>query len=410
MDYDVLIVGGSFAGLALAKALPSELRILILDMKKGIGVQVDSTGLIAEPTRQILSEIIDPAPYITHPITQLGVVAPGFERHFVSSTEQSWLHCTDAEALVAAMGAQLGPNVEILSPARFLSATENEGVVTVTFSRAGQKHTVSTRLLVGADGGQSSVARDNPKLSQTETFLAGIEHFVPGHSLLGPTPEQAVAHLWFGEFSLGYGGWFSPTRVNGQPALRIGFATHPSQSKNLAKIHELVELLERHGYIKTTGKTLHSFASMIPVQGPLKTIHHDRTLLIGDAAGFCGAFAADGIKGALASALIAAELIPRALEGELSALGELKDKLESRYHLMSYYKKQLRYRWIWNRLHSDRSFHALYDLVAKDAENFLPNYVRSKEEGKSLTKQLMRFNNAKELMRFGGSLVLDAIK
>lgn len=50
--FDVVIVGTSFSGLALAHHLPQNLRVLIIDAKPSVGFSVESTGLITVHTKE----------------------------------------------------------------------------------------------------------------------------------------------------------------------------------------------------------------------------------------------------------------------------------------------------------------------------------------------------------------------
>ena len=67
--------------------------------------------------------------------------------------------------------------------------------------------------------------------------------------------------------------------------------------------------------------------------------YDDHSLLLGDAAGLCGAFAADGIKGAVVSGQVAARLIPEVLEGNPAALKRYYPEIQKNNKLMSYYYK-----------------------------------------------------------------------
>ncbi len=58
MHYDVVIIGASFAGLSLAHHLPPSVKVLILDMKRALNADVESTGLITEHTYQLLKSFL----------------------------------------------------------------------------------------------------------------------------------------------------------------------------------------------------------------------------------------------------------------------------------------------------------------------------------------------------------------
>src|SRR6185295_19213749 len=100
MQYDVIIVGASFAGLALAHHLPRSLRVLILDRKRALDAAVESTGLITIATKKLFAEFTDVEKFIPNDITTIGVVSPEYEKYFFSHTELPWIHSTDTPKLL----------------------------------------------------------------------------------------------------------------------------------------------------------------------------------------------------------------------------------------------------------------------------------------------------------------------
>jgi len=75
-EFDIIVVGASFAGMSFVRNLPrnSNLKILVVDAKVAIGATVESTGLITEHTRRLFSGFFDIDQYITNKITTIGVI------------------------------------------------------------------------------------------------------------------------------------------------------------------------------------------------------------------------------------------------------------------------------------------------------------------------------------------------
>ncbi len=417
-DYDVVIVGGSFAGLTLARHLPADLRVLVVEAKPVCGATVESTGLITERTRQELATFFDIDRYITNPMRSICVLAPDFQTHFFAHTETPWIYQTDTRAFVQALAKGVGPHVHIRTSTVFHgieseTATKEGGEIVLTIQASGQqRETIRTRILVGADGGRSRVAQSVPSLSRNETFLFAFEAVIFGEVLLGDHPEETIYHVWFGEFSLGYGGWLSPTVQDGRPAIRIGLA---KEMRDKAEVRGLldrfIEELERRGHLKRTADTppAYVFGSMIPIGGTLERISHNNILLIGDAAGFCGAFAADGIKGSVVSGKEAATLIVRRLNGE-SSFGTLKDRMETHDGLIGYYRRQRRYRLIWDLMRSDRSFWAMFRVIEKEKTHFLEQFCDSKDKRRSLAWVVLKWRHLPALAWYGVCLLMDLPK
>ncbi len=296
----------------------------------------------------------------------------------------------------------------------FVGVDDPHAVSRVMLITSGAKHEVETRFLVGADGAQSKVAASVPKLERNTKFLFGYEQVYFGSVHLGPKPTETIYHFWFGEFSLGYGGWLSPTVVDGRPAFRLGLA---KLMKDRGEARELTacfvqKLLDR-GIITIDGdinKPGYIFGSLIPIGGALKKIHHWNTILLGNAAGYCGAFAADGIKGSIISGKEAAPLIARFLSGEHDALAELSASMNKHDFLLDYYKRQVRYRMIWDMMKRDRTFTAMYRVIEREKETFLEQFCDSKDKRRSLAHTVVKWKHLPQLIRYAWYLCLDAIK
>ena len=413
--FDVLIVGTSFSGLTLAHHLPKHLKVLIVDAKPSAGSTVESTGLITSKTRTEFSSFFPIDRYITNPISAIGVIAPGFTDHFISTVKEPWIYQTDTKALVAALASSLPQNVTLLTSTVFLATNKPNSPTEATIRTLGEEpRSITIKFLVGADGGHSKVAKTNPALSQNTKFLFGYEQVFFGDVLLGPKPEETIFHYWFGEFSLGYGGWLSPTVVDGKKAFRIGLAKlmkDRGEAKNLMEqfMRKLVEL----GHIKVEGEITspgYVFGSHIPIGGPRLKISDGNTLLIGDAAGFCGAFAADGIKGGVISGKEAARVIAHYLEGRTEALNKLRRRMNEHGGIMKYYFRQLGYRTIWDLMKSDRTFRAMYDIIESEHETFLEQFCDSKDKHRSLAWTVLKPRHLEKLTKYAWYIICDFVK
>jgi flavin-dependent dehydrogenase len=283
--------------------------------------------------------------------------------------------------------------------------------VKVCFSKNGVAGSCRAKFIVGADGAYSQVAKFNKNLQGNKKFLVGFEKLFYGTIDFGPCPESCVYHFWFGDFSLGYGGWLSPTIYKGKPAFRVGIAKLLSDANNLHKVDEFIKILHGKGIIKFEHKEpVVTFAHPIPIGGVLKNVYDKYCLLIGDAAGFCGAFAADGIKGAVLSAQIAAELIPKHLSGDHEAFSNYFDLIQKRTKMMTYYKKQLIYRWMWNVMKSNRTFHALINIISKEKQGFLHQFCDNKDKNKSLFRVVLKLKHLWKLMKYAVYMFVDLFK
>ncbi|HLD60843.1 MAG TPA: NAD(P)/FAD-dependent oxidoreductase [Patescibacteria group bacterium] len=415
-QFDVIIVGASFSGLTLGHHLPNNLRVLILDRKTKVEMSIETTGLVTQATHDLLASFVDVDTYIPNKITTIGVISPSYDKYFFSHTDKPWIYSTDTPMLVKHMADTLPQHVELRLGAGLLSYEQKESSeypIEMTYLHGGEKKQVQAKFLVGADGSHSTVAKLNSNLSKNKRFLAGFEKVFYGDITLGDHPENTIYHFWFGEFSIGYGGWLSPTIINGKKAFRLGLAKLEKDAKDLKKIDQFIAILLEKKIIRIEGdpsKAILAFGHLIPIGGVLPNVTDKNILLIGDAAGFCGAFAADGIKGSVVSGKVAGELIPRYLGGEKAVLQEYHAKVQLYNKLMTYYKKQILYRFLWDRMRSDRSFHILFDLIAREKDSFLYQFCDSKDKHKSLMRVVLKLKNIPKLVQYTASLFLDLFK
>ena len=412
-NYDVIIVGASFAGLTLARHLPEHVRVLVVDAKPAAGSSVESTGLITSKTYDAYKTFFPIDDYITNPISAICVVAPNFTDHFVSTTKDPWIYQTDTKALVAAMAQGMGDHVTVSTKTVFMGARDEGGSTIVQLKKQGAEvEEVACKVLVGADGSHSKVAEVTDALDRNTNFLFGYERVYFGDVTLGPNPAETIYHYWFGEFSLGYGGWLSPTTVDGKPAFRIGLAKlMKDRGKANELLHQFTERLVQDGTITIQGdikKPDYSFGSLIPIGGVVKRVVSGNRLLIGDAAGYCGAFAADGIKGSLLSGKIAAELIPRYLAGEANALQELTSRMRAT-GMIAYYKRQTRYRWIWDQMRRNSTFRAMFNIIEQEKATFVDQFCDAKDTRKSLAWTVLKLKYVPMLVRYSVLMARDML-
>lgn len=414
MKYDICIIGASFSGLTLAHHLPKDLKILIVDAKPEAGSTVESTGLITVKTRDEFATFLPIHDFITNPISAIAVIAPGLEDMFVSTVPEPWIYQTDTKALVKALADRLPSNVVLRTKTVFLGVDNADRPTKVRVRSLGsEEEEIDIAFLVGADGGHSKVAQCVNGLSKNTNFLFGYEQVFFGDVLRGPKPEETIFHYWFGEFSLGYGGWLSPTIVDGKKAFRIGLAKMMKDRGDAKQLTEtFVKQLIDRGDIRIDGdiaKPGYVFGSHIPIGGTRSKISKNNALLIGDAAGFCGAFAADGIKGSVISGKEAAILIPQFLRGKTNALDQLHTRMNTHGGIMSYYRRQMLYRFIWSVMQKNRTFRAMYDIIAAEHATFLDQFCDSKDKHRSLAWTVLKWKHTSRLIRYSAYWAYDAV-
>jgi len=400
--YDIAIIGANFAGLTLAFHLPSYLKIAIIERKPKDAKFVESTALITKCTEKLLRKFIhDLGNSLTNEIYSICVVNSTFRDHFTSTyKEEPWAFTTDSANIIKNIRNKLGRNVTLFYNESYRKSQFNPANSTHFITTS--KRILSAKFLVGADGSLSRVAQNNPKLSRNTKFLLGQEKLFYGKIKLGDNPLNTVYHYWFGEFALGYGGWLAPAIYNGKDAFRVGLAMHKNLP-NPNRIDIFIEKLLENKHIEITNSSpIHSYGGVIPINGPLKNIYADNTLLIGDAAGFCGSLIADGIRGAIVSAKIGANLITEYLKNSNEKVfGTIPQKINDFNGLYSYYLKNKLYRALWNLMRRSRTFDLLHSILASEREEFLKQFKDSKDNKGSLISILLKPKHIPKLIKLG---------
>jgi geranylgeranyl reductase family protein len=170
-----------------------------------------------------------------------------------------------------------------------------------------------SRLLAGADGVNSSVARSLGLLKGRQAG-AGLEAEleVPAGALQAQGP---YASFDFGALPRGYG-WIFPKRDH----LSAGvYHASPHKAPDLRRA--LDNFIASQPVLRGA-KILHTQGHRIPLGGARHLLHQGRALLVGDAANLADAWIGEGIYYAFLSARLAAEAMFAALRDGKADLGE----------------------------------------------------------------------------------------
>ena len=284
MQWDIVVVGASFAGAACAlAAVQHGLRVCVLERKRDPGIKLHTTGIIVREAAEHTWLARLPA-HLVRRVEGVRLYAPGLRNvrlarpgyYFLTTDTPNVMRWLADELRAAGVALRLGTPFQHAE-------------------RAGEgwniKGVGTTRHLVGADGAKSRVA-ERTGLGQVRDFLYGVEHEFEGMQL----PEADALHCFLSRrWAPGYIGW----ATQGPTGVQLGLARRHRNAHTPAPD---MDSFQRHVApvlgIDPNARPSAIRAGLVPCGGPIRHASADGVLLTGDAAGIVSPLTAGGIHSA----------------------------------------------------------------------------------------------------------------
>jgi flavin-dependent dehydrogenase len=294
-DYDLVIGGGSFAGLVAARtAAMRGLRVAVIDAKPEPGAALRTTGILVREA----ADVLDLPFSLTRKIQGVRLYSPSMRSVDLHSPGYFFL-ATETAALLRWLAREAGlAGAELHYGCRFEGAHRDGGAIHISgFDKR-------TRYLIGADGARSAVARCFG-LGVNRRFLTGVELELPGDAGLDP----GYLHCFLDRrLAPGYIAWGVPGVGITQIGLACRQGHRPDTAALLRKVAPLTFLCRQ--------KLLGRRAGPIPAGGLVRPFASEGVLLIGDAAGLVSPMTAGGIHNAFHFARRAAQVVGEFLQDQ----------------------------------------------------------------------------------------------
>ncbi len=303
--YDVIVVGGGPAGSWTAKhAAEKGASVLLLEKDREIGVPVRCAEGVSELGLRRCVDIQDH--WIAQIIHRIHLVAPDNTVIEVESDESGLiLHRKLFDYDLAAMASQAGADVVTKAYVHDL-VVKNGFVRGVKVDHLNQTYTISSSIVIGADGIESRVGR----WAGLKTHTSPLEMDTCVQMTLTDIDiDPDVAEFYFGR-DIAPGGylWIFP---KGERTANVGLGisgVYPKTKKPLAYLQDFINRKFPEGSILTL------VAGGVPTVSTLKEIVRNGLMLVGDAAHQANPLSGGGILDGMIAGKIAGEVAGDAIQ------------------------------------------------------------------------------------------------
>lgn len=272
--YDLIIVGASFAGLSCARtAALRGLKVAVIERKVEPGAGVRTTGILVKEA----AEETDVPARLTRLVRGVRLYAPNGRStdHFAPGY---YFLATDTPNLMRWMAEEAErAGAELHFDVSFQKATQSADAMTLP------DLDMSARLLIGADGPTSTVARYF-RLDANRRFLGGVEFELEPD----PALDDRFLHCFLdSKLAPGYIAWAVPGVGVTQVGLAARHGFRPDAKAFLEVYRKRLQMPERRIVARRSG--------LIPAGATLSKTYEGRVMLVGDAAGHVSPLTGGGI-------------------------------------------------------------------------------------------------------------------
>ena len=362
-EYDVLVIGAGPGGSMAARyAARQELKVLLIEKRPEIGVPVRCAEGISrvwmdeveiEPQKKWIDAEIEGAKIYSpdeKSIIELSAEQAGNEVGFVLNREYF-------DKYLASLAAQEGAEIWLKSPA--VEIIKEDGYVRGAIVRKfGEKVEVRAKIVIGADGFESQVARWaglNTVLRERD-IVSCIQYRMTNIDI-----EENFTHFFIGSCAPGGYIWIFP---KGKKEANVGIGVALNKLKSRGEVKKYMdEFIEKHEYLKN-GSIIQIVTGAVSTCPVPKKIVDNGIMLVGDAARLIDPITGGGIANACISGKYAGEVAAKCINNpSKECLEEYQNKVKDKWE-----KKNLRNWFVKEKLAqlSDDTLNKLMDVLSEE--------------------------------------------
>jgi flavin-dependent dehydrogenase len=315
-NFDAVIVGAGLAGLQCARLLSRQgAKILLVDRKTDLTKGIHTTGIFV---RKTLEDFDFPPATLGNPVRNVTLYSPKLKALNLQSEKNEFRVGKMGKLYKSFLHDCLQNGVEFANGTRYVSAQVRTSCVservyrqtetTVNLEKNGESFAVKTKVLVGADGAQSRVARDL-ELDENKEWIVGYEEVWKNVPLDG---EPRLHCFLDAKLAPGYLAWIT----NDGEETHIGVGGYAEKFNPREALKEFSQKIASTFVDLRKADMTETRGGRIPVGGVLRKISNENGLLIGDAAGAVSPLTAGGLDPCLRLSAMAANVIWERLDSD----------------------------------------------------------------------------------------------
>ena len=358
-SYDVVVIGAGPGGsMASYHASINGAKTLLIEKSQEIGEPVRCAEAV--PRLEDFGIKADPS-FVRNHIKGGYLIAPNGRKITVKGgkTDGYIVERKIFDKYLAVRSARVGTKVAVKS--RVVGLEHNGDGYDVIVNHLGEEYTVKAKIVIAADGVESSVAEmAGLKCKKLPTEICSCaEYEMTNVKLL----DNEMMEFYFGDISPKGYAWIFP---KGNTA-NVGLGVIDKKKKAIDYLNEFIEHPILEGRLKDATPVEFKCGGA-PVGGPIEKTVSDNLMVVGDAAGQISPLSGGGIYLSMSCGSIAGEVASKCIKNNdytEESLIEYENKWKEKYYniLMA----ELKYKSILQKL-SEKELNALADAMDENLE------------------------------------------